>query len=284
MADQANSGIYEIVNLVNGKRYIGSSVDLRRRENQHFANLERGTHHNKILQAAWRKYGSESFRFSVIEYCCPDLLIDAEQSALDRFKPEYNLAPNAGNLLGFKFPEDALLKIRGRKRSPESIAKGASAHRGMKRAPAARENMARAARGRKRRERSQDHRENLSKALKGKSKSPEHMARFQEGRRRQVFTSERRAAVSISLKLAYKLGLRSRERPPEYREKIAASLKGVKHSAERRAKQAAAQVGLKRSLYRLDPAKAEARSAAGRALAAAAKAARLQKKIAVPTS
>lgn len=45
-------GIYIIINLVNGKRYIGSSNDLYNRLHEHFHNLKNNKGHNKHLQYA----------------------------------------------------------------------------------------------------------------------------------------------------------------------------------------------------------------------------------------
>ena len=44
------SGIYEILNTVNGKRYIGSAVNLAKRWKEHRTGLNRKDHANQILQ------------------------------------------------------------------------------------------------------------------------------------------------------------------------------------------------------------------------------------------
>ena len=62
------SGIYAIVNCVNGKRYVGSAVNFRRRLYGHRSHLRRGTHHNHHLQTAWVKYGHDAFVFFILEY------------------------------------------------------------------------------------------------------------------------------------------------------------------------------------------------------------------------
>jgi predicted GIY-YIG superfamily endonuclease len=49
VVDKSCSGVYGIVNLVNGKVYIGSSVDLSRREGEHFRLLRGGYHRNTYL-------------------------------------------------------------------------------------------------------------------------------------------------------------------------------------------------------------------------------------------
>ena len=40
------SGVYLIRNKLNGKNYIGSSKDIRKRINQHFRELNQNNHHN----------------------------------------------------------------------------------------------------------------------------------------------------------------------------------------------------------------------------------------------
>lgn len=60
-------GIYKILNTVNGKFYIGSTNNLRKRLYEHYRELSLGTHTNKHLQAAWLKYGKEGFKFQILE-------------------------------------------------------------------------------------------------------------------------------------------------------------------------------------------------------------------------
>jgi hypothetical protein len=60
-------GVYSITNLMNGRRLIGSSTNLEGAWNRERFGLELGTHENKELQADWNEYGSEAFRFEVLE-------------------------------------------------------------------------------------------------------------------------------------------------------------------------------------------------------------------------
>lgn len=220
----AKSGIYEIVNLVNGKRYVGSSTDTRRRFNVHRRLLNLGEHHNSPLQRSWKKHGAEAFAFRVIMVCSIGELIEQEQAAIDRLKPEYNLSPTAGNIFGYRFTEEQKSALRGRKQTDEWKEKRAAAHRGLKRSEETRSKIAAKAIGRTF-ERDEAYRSKISERFKGKPKSVEHMTAFQEGRRARVITDEENAKRSESLKLAYAEGRRSRERSPEYREKIAAKLR-----------------------------------------------------------
>lgn len=60
-------GIYMIVNTANNKKYIGHSINIKKRWKQHKINLNRNVSKNTHLQKAWLKYGKDSFMFSVIE-------------------------------------------------------------------------------------------------------------------------------------------------------------------------------------------------------------------------
>lgn len=57
------SGIYAIVNTINGKVYIGSSKSVEGRCNGHFRDLRNHKHYNVKLQRAWNKYGEQSFSY-----------------------------------------------------------------------------------------------------------------------------------------------------------------------------------------------------------------------------
>ena len=215
MAADKISGIYEIVNTVNGKRYIGSSVNIKTRWSQHRVRLSGGDHHCPPLQRAWVKYGSDAFEFRVIERCGRDVLVSLEQSYLDRRTPEYNVAKAAGyrTFLGLTHSPETISKMsdahkgntrtKGKKRCREAVEATAAAHRGMKRSPGTRAKMSAAKSGKKCAPRSQEHRDNIGKAHKGRQKSPEHMAALQAGRASRVYTTEQRAAISAASKAAW---------------------------------------------------------------------------------
>lgn len=100
-------GIYQICNIKNGKRYIGSSVNVDIRLYEHKRVLELGQHHNVYLQRAWDKYGPDAFELSKLLVCILEDVLLYEQWFLDRRKPEYNLSPTAGSPLGYRHTDEA---------------------------------------------------------------------------------------------------------------------------------------------------------------------------------
>ena len=68
-----NSGVYGIFNKINGKVYVGSSIDLDKRKGDHFKGFVKGEAINQHLKYAVLKYGIENFEFVILEYC-EDLL------------------------------------------------------------------------------------------------------------------------------------------------------------------------------------------------------------------
>lgn len=74
----ATSGIYEIVNIINEKRYIGLASNLNSRKQGHIYDLRRGKHGNPYLQNAWNKYGESSFIFRCLEECSKENLYKRE--------------------------------------------------------------------------------------------------------------------------------------------------------------------------------------------------------------
>jgi group I intron endonuclease len=103
------SGIYQIVNKINNKRYIGSASFLNIRERAHLNKLKNNLHENKYLQRSYNKYGKENFKFEIILYCDKENLIFYEQRAINfyTFKKLYNISPTAGNTLGVKYSEES---------------------------------------------------------------------------------------------------------------------------------------------------------------------------------
>lgn len=84
------SGIYKIINIETKDFYVGSSKNILKRWWKHKYELNKNIHHSIILQRAWNKYGSKSFKFEIIEECDPNILLIKEQVYLDD-NPTYNV-------------------------------------------------------------------------------------------------------------------------------------------------------------------------------------------------
>lgn len=64
------TGIYCITNLINGKRYVGQSVDVFRRGTQHIHTAQNGEESEmQLIHKAMRKYGTQNFRFDLLCIC-----------------------------------------------------------------------------------------------------------------------------------------------------------------------------------------------------------------------
>lgn len=91
------TGIYTITNVWSGRVYVGSSIDVHKRWKEHKYNLKEGKHHNHHLQRVYNKYGKSTFRYSVLEECSEDVLLDRERYHESLFKDTYNMAPISEN-------------------------------------------------------------------------------------------------------------------------------------------------------------------------------------------
>ena len=132
------AGVYQIRNIINGKRYIGSAVDIKNRWGRHRRMLRGEYHPNVHLQRAWNKYGEGVFRFDDILECGPELCVPYEQWLLDHWKPEYNMCPTAGSRLGRKHTDVAKARMSkahtgkvGHKHTNEAKARMGLAKRGV---------------------------------------------------------------------------------------------------------------------------------------------------------
>ena len=111
-----SNGVYAIVNVVNGNFYIGSAADKKRGfwgrfkghrrdfkngfKNPDQPNSRKKSKQNRRFQNAYNYHGKESFEIWILLLCDAEDCITWEQYYLDTYKPEYNMCPIAGNVLG----------------------------------------------------------------------------------------------------------------------------------------------------------------------------------------
>lgn len=87
-------GIYCIENIINHKKYIGQSIDIKARWAQHrrASVIARDT----FLYQSMRKHGLDNFKFYIIEECSKEQLNDREMYWIkyyDSYKNGYNMTP-----------------------------------------------------------------------------------------------------------------------------------------------------------------------------------------------
>ena len=96
-------GVYAIVNNLNHKFYIGSSLRCMARITEHMRLLRRCEHHNHRLQKDWIRFdGKKKFEFYEVERCEPEVQFELEQNYLDHLTPwideiGYNIAKIANS-------------------------------------------------------------------------------------------------------------------------------------------------------------------------------------------
>lgn len=118
------SGIYRWNNLITGKSYVGSAVNLTNRLKNYFSTkfLEKELRRNKSkISNSLLKHGYGNFSLDIIEYCESNVLIEREQYYIDTLDCEYNILKIASSRLGFKHSPETLLKFKERKLSSEAL-------------------------------------------------------------------------------------------------------------------------------------------------------------------
>lgn len=193
-----SSGVYEI-RSPSGKRYIGSAKHLNARKNQHFSQLRRNVHTNKILQNAWNRYGEDNMIFSCLIICTVKDLLFYEQLLFDKLTPEYNVLKLAGNNLGYRHSIEQRQKWsknrRGLKQSAETKKRRSTAHHGRKNTEEAKQKMREAALGRKM---SAEACAKMSAYRKGRTLSAEHRAKLSAALKGKTVSVETREKIRLS--------------------------------------------------------------------------------------
>lgn len=124
MDDLFTCYIYNIVNKVNGKVYVGQTKNTKKRATSHKYMLNKGIHHSKYLQNSFNKYGIENFEFSIIEECTNSDVDDREIFYIQKFKsnnPDYGYNVLAGGNSRRDIFENSLISDEGKKAISERM-------------------------------------------------------------------------------------------------------------------------------------------------------------------
>lgn len=192
-------GVYEIRNVLSGRRYIGSSsTGLRRRIDAHKFCLRHNKHGNIRLQRAWNRDGEAAFQFILLAQLEKDEALPAEQRLLDEANASGEVLYNFGKVAG-------------------------AASLGLKASPEARANMAAA---QVRRNLDPEQRKSRSNSMKRALSDPAMRKKWSENRKKEWANPEYYAAQSERM--------RRITRDPAVRAKMSASRTGRAHSAETR--------------------------------------------------
>jgi group I intron endonuclease len=241
MSMNKRMGIYAITNTANGKVYVGSTIDLAKRQRCHMADLRANRHDNAHLQAAYNLHGPDCFALRVLEDVANAADLIAREHAwmealrscdetygynLMRFAtrpqhaPETRAKMSAAKKGKPHTPEHranlaAVLaennrKRAGRRQSPEQRAKTIEQLRKIQRTPESYAKAGAARRGKKMPPVTAEARAKMSAAHKGKPKSAEHRAKIAEANRGQRSAAFRATMATVA-----------RARSAEHRVKIA---------------------------------------------------------------
>ena len=218
------SGIYCYENLINGKKYIGQSLNIHKRQIHHY--LNQGMDGCSALQGAWNKYGCENFKFYILIECVSDkkLLNKLEIFYIKYLRSHvsewgYNISwgGDLGNT-GIKHTDEAKKKnsiahmgratwMKGKKHSNEAKLKQSLAKKGRpsnnKGKKASDETRRKQSLAKKGKPISKATTEGSIKAHKGVPKSEEQRRKMSES---QIFTKKRKNPSSKHIGVYYEKG------------------------------------------------------------------------------
>ena len=192
-------GIYVICDMNNGKSYVGSSINLRKRLMGHKNQLINNTHFNPYLQNCFNK--NHEFKVIALPSEKPEDALVLEQLLLDEFIDTgtlFNIARSAtASQLGIPLSEEHKMKLseiakaEGRKPSEDALAKSIIANRDRIRSPEELKKMSDAGK-----ERMKDPliREHLSKINLGIKHTPEDILKMKEIGKNNTFSEKAKEA------------------------------------------------------------------------------------------
>jgi group I intron endonuclease len=175
-------GVYAITHVATGRMYVGKSIDIDSRWQQHVWEAARGEGY--AVHRAIRKHGVAAFSFDVLEYADSEIdALAAEQYWIEWYRSVspagFNLTFGGdGTILSQESREKIRAKLLGHHVSDETREKIRSANRGRVQSEQAREKVSAFWRGKTRGPRSAETKEKLRAAQTGKKLSDEVRAKM----------------------------------------------------------------------------------------------------------
>lgn len=117
------TGIYLFTNLINGKNYIGQSVDIQRRYSEHLRSgqpekyvMKNERDSNTPIHLAIQKYGVNNFSFRILEECSREQLNEREKYWIKMFRSNekeygYNVTEGGQESIGCKGENHSQAKL-----------------------------------------------------------------------------------------------------------------------------------------------------------------------------
>ena len=198
--------IYLITNTINGKVYVGQTIETVHRRWQHHKYAAKGNRKHHLLNAL-RKYGPDSFMVETL--CeCPDQdsLNESEKFfiwILSSYKPSFGYNNELGGSNGR--PSDASRKKmsdaqKGKHHSDETRRKMSTWQLGRKMSEESKQKMSESRKGRKMPPRSEEYRKDVSERQKGKPLSESRKLAISNSLKGKVLSEETRRKISESRK------------------------------------------------------------------------------------
>ncbi|EYE89923.1 intron endonuclease [Aspergillus ruber CBS 135680] len=105
---KGKSGVYYLVNKINGHTYVGSSINLASRMKNYLNNafLKSKQNSNMPIVKALLKYDQSNFSLLILEYVEPEYLITRETFYITQIIPYYNVLKQGYSSLGYKHTEE----------------------------------------------------------------------------------------------------------------------------------------------------------------------------------
>lgn len=163
------AGIYQLVNKINGKIYIGATSNFKERSMTHQRAFKKNNHDNKQLQNDWNQYGSDVFVFGVLEVV---------QNPEERLKAEKNW-------IEMLYGNNCYNELIGRTHSDVTKQKLREAKLGKTHSEAAKQKMSETRRGKKGQPKSEATKQKISQARLGKCFSEATKQKMRESQQRR---------------------------------------------------------------------------------------------------